>query len=154
MPEVPPGPEQHSVSLPFRRPADYYSTPAGDARPLFPGWVPYGCGTASIIVLLLVFALGAAVSTGALGELLDLMFGSMQAEIDRMFTPEVKPSQKAAFDAEMKAMRVAIRANRLTLDRLQPLLRSMRDASSDEHITAEETEQLTREIHEINTRKR
>jgi hypothetical protein len=30
----------------------------------------------------------------------------------------------------------------------------MRDVSSDEHVTAAETEQLTREIHEINTRKR
>ena len=154
MPEVPPGPEQHSTSLPFQRPADYYSTPVGDVRPLFPRWVPFGCGTASIIVLLLVFALGAAVSTGALGELLDLMFGSMQGEIDKMFTPDVKPQQKAAFDAEMKTMRASIRANRLSLDRLQPLLRSMRDASSDEHVTAAETEQLTREIHEINTRKR
>jgi len=154
MPEVPPGPEPQSAALPFRRPADYYSTPAGDARPLFPRWVPFGCGTASIIVLMLVFALGAAVSTGALGELLDLMFGSMQGEIDKMFTAEVKPPQKAAFDAEMATMRTAIRANRLSLDGLQPLLRSMRDVSSDEHVTAAETEQLTREIHEINTRKR
>ena len=82
------------------------------------------------------------------------MFGSMQGEIDKMFTPDVKPPQKAAFDAEMKTMRASIRANRLSLDRLQPLLRSMRDASSDEHVTAAETEQLTREIHEINNRKR
>ena len=154
MPEVPPGPEQQSASLPFRRPADYYSTPAGDGRPLFPRWVPFGCGTASIVVLMLVFALGVAVSTGALGELLDLMFGSMQGEIHKMFTAEVKPPQKAVFDAEMATMRAAIRANRLSLDRLQPLLRSMRDVSSDEHVTAAETEQLTREIHEINTRKR
>jgi hypothetical protein len=154
MPEVPPGLEQHSALLPFRRPADYYSTPVGDARPLFPRWVPYGCGTASIIVLLVVFALGAAVSTGALGELLDLMFGPMQGEIDRMFTPDVKPQQRVALDAEMKTMRAAIRANRLSLDRLQPLLRSMRDASSDEHITSQETEQLIHEIHEINNMKR
>jgi hypothetical protein len=153
MPEAPPGPEQHSALLPFRRPGDYYSTPVGDARPLFPRWVPFGCGIASIIVLLLVFAVGAAVSTGALGELLDLMFGSMQGEIDKMFTPEVKAPQKAAFDAEMKTMRASIRANRLSLDRLQPLLRSMRDASSDEHITPQETEQLIHEIHDINNRK-
>ena len=153
MPEVPPGPEQRSPSLPFRRPADYYSTPGGDTRPLFPRWVPFGCGTASIVVVLLVFALGAAVSTGALGELLDLMFGSMQGQIDKMFMPEVTPPQKAALDAEMKTMRAAIRANRLSLDRLQPLLRSMRDVSSDEHITPQETEQLIHEIHDINSRK-
>ena len=106
MPEVPPEPEQRSPSLPFRRPADYYAAAVGDARPLFPRWVPFGCGTASIVVLLLVFALGAAVSTGALGELLDLMFGTMQGEIDKMFTPDVNAAQKAAFDAEMKKMRI------------------------------------------------
>jgi hypothetical protein len=138
-------------TLPFRRPADYYSTPVGDARPLFPRWVPFGCGTASIMVLLLVFALGAAVSAGALGGVLDLMFGAMQAEMDKMFTADVKPPQKAAFDAEMKTMRAAIRENRLSLDRLQPVLRSMRDASSDQHITPEETEQLTRELRDVNS---
>jgi hypothetical protein len=138
-------------TLPFRRPADYYSTPVGDARPLFPRWVPFGCGTASIMVLLLVFALGAAVSAGALGGVLDLMFGTMQAEMDKMFTADVKPPQKAAFDAEMKTMRAAIRENRLSLDRLQPVLRSMRDASSDQHITPEETAQLTRELRDVNS---
>jgi hypothetical protein len=153
-PGTPVGPERSSATLPFRRPADYYSTPVGDARPLFPRWVPFGCGTASIIVLLLVFALGAAVSAGGLGQVLDLMVGTMQGEIDKMFTADVKPQQREAFDAEMKTMRTAIRENRLSLDRLQPLLRSLRDASSDEHITAAETDQLTQEIHEINTRKR
>jgi len=154
MPEVPPEPEQRSPSLPFRRPADYYAAAVGDARPLFPRWVPFGCGTASIVVLLLVFALGVAVSTGALGELLDLMFGTMQGEIDKMFTPDVTAPQRAALDAEMKTMRTAIRANRLSLDHLQPLLRTMREVSSDEHVTPAETQQLTREIHEINNRKR
>jgi len=154
MPEVPPEAEQRFPSLPFRRPADYYSTPVSGARPLFPQWVPFGCGTASIVVLLLVLALGAAVSRGALGELLDLMFGTMQSEIDKMFTPDVTPPQRAALDAEMKTMRASIRANRLSLDHLQPLLRSMREVSSDEHVTPAETQQLTRQIHEINNRKR
>jgi hypothetical protein len=150
-PGTPEGPERSSARLSFRRPADYYSTPVGDARPLFPRWVPYGCGTASIIVLLLVFALGAAVSAGGLGQVLDLMIGTMQGEIDKMFTSDVKPQQREAFDAEMKTMRAATRENHLSLDRLQPLLRSMRDASVDEHITPEETEQLTRELRDVNS---
>src|SRR2546422_5498937 len=106
-PAAPPSSEPPtSIStLPFRRPADYYSSPVGEARPLFPRWVPYGCGTASIILLLLVFALGAAFSSGALGGLLELMFASMQGEIDKMFTPDVNAEQKAAFDAELKKMR-------------------------------------------------
>jgi len=78
------------------------------------------------------------------------MFASMQGEIDKMFTPDVNAAQKAAFDAEMKKMRDSIRTNRLTLDRMQPLLRSMREVASDEHVTPAEAERLTREIHEIN----
>ena len=150
IPDAPPEGEHPSAALPFRRPADYYSSPVGEARPLFPRWVPYGCGTASIILLLMVFALGAAFSRGALGELLEVMFATMQGEIDKMFTPDVNAAQKAAFDAEMKKMRDSIRTNRLTLDRMQPLLRTMREVASDERVTPAEAEQLTREMHEIN----
>jgi len=98
----------------------------------------------------MVFALGAAFSSGALGELLEVMFATMQGEIDKMFTPDVNAAQKAAFDAEMKKMRDSIRTNRLTLDRMQPLLRTMREVASDERVTPAEAEQLTREMHEIN----
>ena len=150
IPDAPPEGKHASAALPFRRPADYYSSPVGEARPLFPRWVPYGCGTASIILLLMVFALGAAFSSGALGELLEVMFATMQGEIDKMFTPDVNAAQKAAFDAEMKKMRDSIRTNRLTLDRMQPLLRTMREVASDERVTPAEAEQLTREMHEIN----
>src|SRR5437763_12118625 len=93
------------TSAPFRRPADYYSTPIGDAKPLFPRWVPYGCGTAAIVFLIVVCAGGFFAVHGGMGQLLDMMFGSMQTEIDKMFTKEVSPAQKAAFEREMKTMR-------------------------------------------------
>jgi len=138
-------------NLPFRRPADYYSTPTGDAKPLFPRWVPYGCGTAAIVLLLVVFVGGVFAARGGMGQLFDFMFGSMQGEIDKMFTKEVTPAQKADFDNEMKTMRDAVRQNRLPIDRLQPLLRTMRDVTSDEHVTPAEADQLTKQMHEINT---
>jgi len=94
-------------SLPFRRPADYYSSPVGDARPLFPRWVPYGCGSAAIVVLLIVFGLGIAAQRGLMGEMFELMLASMQGEIDKMFTPDVKPADKATFDAMHAADRMA-----------------------------------------------
>jgi hypothetical protein len=137
-------------SLPFRRPADYYSAPAGERKALFPRWVPYGCGSAAIVALLVVFGVGYAVSRGGMGELLELMFASMQGEIDKMFTRDVKPSEKAGFDAEMKTMRDSVRQNRLPLDRLQPLLRSLREVTMDEHVTPAEAERLTNEIRAIN----
>jgi hypothetical protein len=104
--------------------------------------------------LIAVFLLGIAASRGGMGQVFDLMFAAMQGEIDKMFTREVKPAEKAAFDAEMKKMRDSVRANRLSLDRLQPLLRSLQDVTSDERVTPAETERLTREIREINARKR
>ena len=122
-----------------------------EARPLFPRWVPYGCGTAAIVLLILVFLGGVFASRGGMGDLLDLMFGSMQTEIDKMFTKEVPPAQRAAFDQEMKTMRDSVRHNRIAIERLQPLLRSLREITADNRITPAEAQQLTQEIHAINT---
>ncbi len=102
------------------------------------------------MVLIAVFAIGIAASHGAMGELFDLMFASMQGEIDKMFTRDVKPAERASFDAEMKKLRDAIRQNRIPVDRLQPLLRSIREVTADERVTAAETERLTKEIRAIN----
>ena len=140
-----------SESLPFRRPADYYSTPLADVKPLFPRWVPFGCGTAAIVLLVIVFLGVIFAARGGMGQLFDMMFGSMQGEIDKMFTKDVSPAQRAAFDGEMKTMRDRVRQNRLPIDRLQPLLRTMRDVTSDEHVTPAEADQLTKEMHAINT---
>ncbi|MDQ6801349.1 MAG: hypothetical protein M3041_10970 [Acidobacteriota bacterium] len=112
--------------------------------------MPYGCGTAAIVALLAVFALGIAVSRGVLGPMFELMFASTQGEIDKMFSKDVQPADKAAFDAEMKKMRDLVRDNRVSMDRLQPLLRTLRDVVSDERVTPAEARQLTQEIREIN----
>src|SRR5262249_16295129 len=126
-------------SLPFRRPADYYTSPVDDARPLFPRWVPFGCGSAAIGALIFVFVLGIAGSGGKLGEAFDAVFWQpMQGEIDKMFTKDVKPADRAAFDAEMKTMRESVRLNRVPMQRLQPLLQTLREAVSDERVTPEE----------------
>ncbi len=85
-----------------------------------------------------------------MGEAFDLMFATMQGEIDKLFTKDVKPAEKIAFDAEMKAMRESVRQNRISVDRLQPVLRTLRDVVSDERVTPAETQQLTEEIRELN----
>jgi len=152
-PVISPDPEPPALpppSLPFRRPADYYSSPVGEARPLFPKWVPYGCGTAAIVCLLVVFALGVAVSRGMLGPMFELMFATTQGEIDKMFTRDVKPPDRQMFDAEMKKMRKLVRDNRVSMDRLQPLLRMVREDISDERVTPKETQELIDEIRAIN----
>ena len=149
--ETNPGSPAPPASLPFRRPADYYSSPAGDVKRIFPKWVPYGCGSAAIVLLIVVFLAGIFAARGGMGQLLDFMFGSMQGEIDKMFTKDVQPPQKAAFDREMNAMRDRVRQNRLPIDRLQPLLRDLRDAVSDQRVTPAEAEKLTNEMHALNT---
>jgi len=156
-PVISPDPEPPALpppSLPFRRPADYYSSPVGEARPLFPKWVPYGCGTAGIVVLLIVFGAGIAVSRGLLGPFFELMFATTQGEIDKNFTRDVKPADRQTFDAEMKTMRALVRENRVSIDRLQPLLRIIREDISDERVTPKETQELIEEIRAINRQPR
>jgi hypothetical protein len=116
--------------------------------------VPYGCGGTAIVVLIIVFAVGIAVSQGGMGQLLELMFASMQGEIDKRFTRDVKPADKAAFDTEMKRVRDSVRQNRVRLERLQPLLRTLREVTVDEKVTAAEAQQLTRELRAINVNQR
>lgn len=144
-------PPTPASSLPFRRPADYYSSPPEEARPIFPRWVPFGCGSGAIVLLIVVFAIGIAASRGGMGELLELMFASMQGEIDKMFTPEVTAPQKATFDAEMKRLRDSVGANRVSIERLQPLLRTIREVSEDEKVTPAEAVRLTQELRDVNS---
>jgi len=149
--ETNPGSPAPPPSLPFRRPADYYASPVGENKPIFPKWVPYGCGSAAIVLLIVVFLAGIFVARGGIGSLFEFMFSSMQGDIDKMFTKDVQPAQKAAFDREMNAMRERVRQNRLPSDRLPPLLRDFRDAISDQRVTPAEAEKLTNEMHALNS---
>ena len=86
-----------------------------------------------------------------MGQLLDFMFAEMEGEVQKMFTKDVTKVQKANFENEMKTMRDKVRDNRLPMERLQPLLKTMRDVVEDEHVTSAEADQLTREMHAINS---
>lgn len=145
---IPSPPEPHS--LPFRRPADYYAAPLSELRPLFPRWVPFGCGAASLLAVLILFGAGAVAGSGKGGSIFATLFGTMQEEIDGMFTKDVTPAQKSAFDAEMKALRGHLADGKVSMDRLQPLLHAIRDASLDNKVTPAEAAQLTQAAHEVN----
>lgn len=112
--------------------------------------MPFGCGSAAILLLVIVFIGGYAASRGGMGALFDPLLSSMQDEIEKMFTKDVTPVDKAQFEAQMKILRGEIRQNRIPLDRLQPLLRSVREVSSDQRVTPAETEQLIQELREVN----
>ena len=137
-------------SLPFRRPADYYAAPLSDVRPIFPRWVPFGCGTASLIVIAVLFGVGVLAGSGKGGSIFATLFGTMQDEIHGMFTKEVTAADKSLFDAEMKTLRGNLAKGKVSIDRLQPLLRAIRDASIDSKITPEEAKKLTAAAHQVN----
>ena len=145
-PEIAPAPP------PFRRPADYYSSPVENVRPIFPRWVPFGCGTAAIVLLVILVGVAAGMSSGAFRGLFEMALASMEGEIEKMMAPDVKPPQKAAFEAEMKGIRESVRAGRLKIDRLQPLMRTMRETVVDEKVTAAEVEDLTRAARAVNSK--
>ena len=126
-----------------RWPGDYYSSPTAPLRRLFPRWVPFGCGTAAIVALVILFIGGAIAGSGGAGMVFEMVFGSMQDEIDGMFTKQVQPAQKAAFDGEMKALRERMKGSGVPVEKLQPLLRAIRDASSDGKVTPQEADALT-----------
>ncbi len=108
--------------------------------------MPFGCGTAAIVALVVLFIGGAVAGSGGAGMLFEMVFGTMQDEIDGMFTKEVQPAQKAAFDGEMKALRERMKGPGVPVAKLQPLLHAIRDASGDGHVTPKETDALTAAI--------
>lgn len=142
----PTDPQQNSSDPPAnrgrsQRPAEYYSSPV-TARPLFPKWVPLGCGTVSLLFILLLFLGGSLVSNGGIAKFLDFSFAQMQGEVDRMFASDVTPDQRKAFDAETNRLRANIKAQKVQLKNLQPLLDSMKDAISDKLVNAAETNEM------------
>ena len=148
MPEPAPVPEPPPPSLPFRLPADYYASP--ERNRVFPRVVPFGCGSAAAVFLIVLFAAGALVSGDRGGRLVARFFAMMQSEIDGQFTKDVPAAQRAEFDAQFNELRHRLETGRAKLTTLQPFLEKLRDASLDEKITPEETKKLIDGLHEVN----
>lgn len=145
--EVPP-PEPAADPLPFRRPADYYSTPGSDLRPLFPKWVPAGCGWASLVFIVLLFVAGSLAPKS--GSALEWLFAKIQTDMTPHFTKSVTPAQKAEFAAEMKTLRASAKAGKLKLDKTQTFLKLATDVDSDEKIDPAEADKLIAAVRDVN----
>jgi hypothetical protein len=130
----------------FPLPAEYYSTPPGDRRPLVAPWAPMGCGIASIVLLLLVFGGGYLAAHGGAAKLMELLLARSRADIATMYSRDVTPAQRKQLDLEMSALQKNIAARRVKLEALQPILRDMRDAMLDNVVTSEETNRLIRDF--------
>jgi hypothetical protein len=151
-PVMPPGnfedsapltPPQTPAKRPFRVPSDYYSAPLSEVRPVFPRWVPYGCGSAAAVFVVLLFVGGAILSGPALGQFLDFIMGVTLGELRPMIAREIPAAQKEAFEAEVNRMREGMRTGKISVQGVQPFLQQMQKAVSDEKVTLQELEALT-----------
>ncbi len=140
--------EPAAVALPFRRPADYYASPGSDLRPLVPRKVPIGCGWASVVFVILLFAAGAFAPRS--GALLGKLFGMIGDDIVKHFSSDVTPVQKAAFAAEMNALRAAASEGKLKLDKTQSFLKLATDVDADEKVDHAEADKLIAALRDVN----
>ncbi len=139
----------------FPVPADYYASPATDVSPLFPRWVPLGCGWLAVVVLVTLFAGGAIIlkGGGGAGRIIDFFFQSVGGDLRQMMSRDVGKPDRDALDAEMKMLHDNISAGRVGLATLQPLLKSIGNAVEDKKVSASEVRQITRIMHDLNNRR-
>jgi hypothetical protein len=136
-------PPNDSPTRRFRLPSDYYSAPLSEVRPVFPRWVPYGCGIGAAVAIIALFATGAILTGPRLAQGLDFVIGMSLGDLRGMFQG-VSTEQKDAFEREVKAMRDGLNANRVPVAAVQPFLQAMQKAITDKKVTPEEVEQLTK----------
>lgn len=122
-------------------PAEYYSS--ATPPPVLPRWASYGCGAASVVVLLVVFAGGAWLSKGGFIQLLDFTFGMTLGEMRGMYAKDVTAEQKKALESEIDSMRAGLRSGKVPVKDVQPVLQSLQKAIGDEKLTAKEVESVT-----------
>ena len=144
--EPPPAPAPNP--LPFQRPAEYYSAPEPSLRPLFPRWVPIGCGWVSVVFVITLFAAGTLAPKS--GSILDMLFGKIQDDLVQHFAKDVTPAQKASFAAEMKTMRDAAKNGKLKLDRTQTFLKLATELDGDEKVDQAEADKLIAAARDVN----
>jgi hypothetical protein len=122
-------------------PADYYSGPSPQA--VLPRGVTYGCGAASVVVLILVFAGGAFLSSGGMVDFMDLVFGMTMGEIRGMYTNDVTEPQKKELEASIESLRKSVRERKVAVGKLDPVLQTMRKTMSDTKLNPAEVQQVT-----------
>jgi hypothetical protein len=145
---IAPTPPQDVPPLPFRSPADYYCAPLTEVRPIFPKWVPLGCGSASAVILILLFSAGSLLTGPRLARLMDFVLGTSLGELRGMYAANITAAQKQHFEAEVKRMREGLRSDKLSAQNIQPFLRAMQTAIADKKVTADELEKLTKTAHD------
>ena len=85
----------------FEWPADYYSGPV--RAPILPKWAPFGCGGLAVVVLIIVFAGGAFLSSGGFVDLMDFVIGMTASEMKGQYAADVPAAQRKALRRRSRA---------------------------------------------------
>ncbi|MGZ5443066.1 MAG: hypothetical protein ACXW5U_13180 [Thermoanaerobaculia bacterium] len=125
----------------FVWPAEYYSGPSRPA--VLPRGVTFGCGAASVVMLILIFAGGAFMASGGLVQLMDFTFGMSMADVRGMYTAEVTDAKKKELEDAIERLRGGLREGRVSVTQLQPVLETMRKGIGDKKLTPAEVDALT-----------
>ena len=133
----------------FQWPCEYYSSAM--PRPVLPQWAPFGCGAASVLVLLLVFAGGALMSSDRFLDFMDFAIGMSISEMKGQYAGEVSAEQKNALDSEIARMRKNLREKKISMQTMQPFLRHLTEVTSDSNVTALEADSLLGVARKINS---
>ncbi len=80
--------------------------------------------------------------------MLDFVLGQTEPELTSTFTPEVTPVQRAAFGKEFAHFRESVRTNKVDLVKVQTVLQSISEVTSDKKFTPEEVARLRKEMSE------
>jgi len=124
----------------FTLPADYYSSPT--PAPRAPKGLVFGCGAASLVALLGVFAGGAFLSGGGMYTLMDFVISTTRGEMRGQYTADVTAAQKDALDEELDTLLENLRAKKIAITSLDPTLQAMRGASIDQKLTHDEVDAI------------
>jgi hypothetical protein len=132
----------------FVLPADYYSSPAPAS--VLPRGCAFGCGAASIVVLLFIFIGGALVSGGGFASFMDFAMGMSIGQMRGMYAGDVPDARQKSLEAEIDKMRANVRSEKVSVAALQPFMEQLRTAIEDKKVTAEEAAKLEESARKIN----
>ena len=93
---------------------------------------------------------GIFASRGGVGRVMDILLGMMQREMTGFYSADVPPASRQALESELDSLRANIRAERVPLANLDPVMSTLRAATEDRKITNAEVEDLRRKIREAN----
>ena len=122
-------------------PAEYYSGPTPPA--VLPRGVTFGCGAASAVALLLIFAGGVFMASGGMLQFMDLVLGMSMGEIRGMYTAEVTAAQKKDLEDSVEALRKSLREEKVSIANLDPVLQAIRKGTGDRKMHPAEVETIS-----------